>query len=870
MHPIDIAQDDVVQIGIDEYQLLGWTLYRDGRIQSFRIDSGETRFDEQVFEADQVVSSSFLVSDDIAAFGLVDGTVQLARIGFETKILDAEDLDAATLEALRSVAVTNYGRGVIEPTPGGQYRSQELLVERTVASKVASGPIVRMVHTMTSGGPLVMALVDNSVPAPAVVVDPDAEPGAIEADGAMEAADVADPDAETDDVAVADDAVADADRPRFELLALGWNESTNFLTGEVSISLREPVRLPFDEDTPPDFLRVNNAGTETYLVWKDGRMVQLATRDLAATTVSERGSLLPPGRGETLTFFEPILGGNTYMWGTSSGRLEAGFPVRAAEADLDAYGLYDAQRPDDAVFAFARTKSLADADSAPISKGSSARSRMSFAGFDNGEIRLYNITNASEVMRTKLPEAAAVLAVVMSPKEDGLLAATPSGLYHANLDPRFPEAGFSAFFRPVWYEGYAEPDSIWQSSSGTDDFEMKLGLMPLVFGTLKATFYSMLFGAPLALLAALFTSEFLHGRVKGYLKPSIELMASLPSVVLGFLAALVFAPYVETVVPATLGLMLTLPVTLLLGAYLWQLLPPDKSIVWAPWRFAVMVVLIPVGVLFAGLIGPIAEGWLFGGDIKGWLSWAPGAGLDDERFATATGGWMLLFVPLSALVVAIGSDRFVNPRMRDMSARLDRQQFAALDLAKFVGALVATIILAYGLSVIVSALGFDPRGSFVDTYVQRNALIVGFAMGFAIIPIIYTISEDALSTVPEHLRSASLGAGATTWQTATRVVIPVAMSGLFSALMVGLGRAVGETMIVLMAAGNTPIMEWNVFAGFRTLSANIAVELPEAVRGDTHYRTLFLAALVLFLMTFVVNTIAEVIRQRFRKRAYQL
>jgi phosphate transport system permease protein len=158
----------------------------------------------------------------------------------------------------------------------------------------------------------------------------------------------------------------------------------------------------------------------------------------------------------------------------------------------------------------------------------------------------------------------------------------------------------------------------------------------------------------------------------------------------------------------------------------------------------------------------------------------------------------------------------------------------------------------------------------LDIYVQRNALIVGFVMGFAIIPIIYTLSDDALSSVPEHLRSASLGAGATQWQTATRIIIPTAMSGLFSALMIGLGRAVGETMIVLMALGNTPIMDWNIFNGARTLSANIAVELPEAVRNSTHYRTLFLAALVLFTMTFVLNTVAELVRLRFRKRAYQL
>ena len=102
------------------------------------------------------------------------------------------------------------------------------------------------------------------------------------------------------------------------------------------------------------------------------------------------------------------------------------------------------------------------------------------------------------------------------------------------------------------------------------------------------------------------------------------------------------------------------------------------------------------------------------------------------------------------------------------------------------------------------------------------------------------------------------------------VILPTAMSGLFSALMIGLGRAVGETMVVLMAAGNTPVLEWNVFNGFRTLSANIAVELPEAVRNSTHYRTLFLSALVLFVMTFVINTFAEIVRIRFRRRAREL
>jgi phosphate transport system permease protein len=143
-------------------------------------------------------------------------------------------------------------------------------------------------------------------------------------------------------------------------------------------------------------------------------------------------------------------------------------------------------------------------------------------------------------------------------------------------------------------------------------------------------------------------------------------------------------------------------------------------------------------------------------------------------------------------------------------------------------------------------------------------------MSFAIIPLVFTIADDALTSVPDHLRSASLGAGATPWQTAVRVILPAAASGIFSAVMIGLGRAVGETMIVLMAAGNTPIMDWNVFTGFETLSAAIATELPEAARNSTHYRVLFVAALALFAITFLVNSAAELIRQRFRRRALEL
>ncbi|MCK6461367.1 MAG: ABC transporter permease subunit [Planctomycetes bacterium] len=373
----------------------------------------------------------------------------------------------------------------------------------------------------------------------------------------------------------------------------------------------------------------------------------------------------------------------------------------------------------------------------------------------------------------------------------------------------------------------------------------------------------MLFGAPLAILAAIFTSEFLAGATKARVKPIIETMASLPSVVLGFLAAIVIAHQVEGSVPEVLSCFVTIPFALLLGANLWQSLPGQgRRGRLRSWRIVFLFVMAVAGVGLGFLAGPVVERQLFAGDIKAWL---------HGQVGTGTGAWMFLMLPASAVLVAFAMAWFVNPALRTISRDWGAGAMARAELLKFLAGSLAVLLLSVLLSLFLThVFGWDPRGAFVGTYVQRNALVVGFVMGFAIIPIIYTISEDALSGVPEHLRAASLAAGATAWQTAVRIILPTAMSGIFSALMVGFGRAVGETMIVLMAAGNTPVLEWNVFNGFRTLSANIAVEMPEAVQGSTHYRTLFLAALVLFAMTFAVNTVAEAVRLRVRKRAYEL
>jgi phosphate transport system permease protein len=150
---------------------------------------------------------------------------------------------------------------------------------------------------------------------------------------------------------------------------------------------------------------------------------------------------------------------------------------------------------------------------------------------------------------------------------------------------------------------------------------------------------------------------------------------------------------------------------------------------------------------------------------------------------------------------------------------------------------------------------------------RLNAFLGGVAMSLAVIPIIFTVSEDALAAVPKYLREASLALGATRWQTALFVTLPAATPGVFAAVLLGFGRAFGETMIVLMATGNAALLSANLFEPVRTMSATIGAEMAEVVFGDTHYNVLFLLGAILFIFTFTLNAVAEVfIRQRLLKR----
>lgn len=792
-----------LHFAVDEYLAMAWALYPEGRLVVFRLADGQPLSESFPFgEAPSPALTAFSSSPGSTSFaaGFADGSVRLGEIGFKNRFLDP-DAQTASLNELAVGESVRLAQGVVTKTPAGQLRVQELVAEFGEPLRVGStAPIRLLAHASTPSGPIFCKWSEDG-----------------------------------------------------SLLLSQVQTKRNMLTGKTTSSARS-AELPYEarESGPPSHLLLSGLGASVLLAWSGGSALTFPTHSFSSPGEARPLDLFSAA-GARLDALSPMIGSISFVVGDDKGAADVWFPVRdeSEGGDGEAFPV--------------RARSLPPGESPVVALAPSSRSRALAVAYADGTVRLVHATSNKLLASFKIDipaeSGSAPVALALAPKDDGLVAFTAGGLWTWSIDLLHPEATARALFGPVWYEGYPKPEYVWQSSSGTDDFEPKLSLIPLIFGTIKATLYSALFGVPLALLAAICTSEFLPRRWRTPVKSTVELMAALPSVVLGFLAALIIAPFVERWLPAILATFLTLPVTLVLGACFWQLLPRPLYLRLSRFRAAAVLLALAAGVAAATLVGPQLQHLLFAGDIKLWL---------DGGRGTAVGGWaMLLYPPLAVLVGFIVGLR-LRPAISRRMHGVSRFGLALVDLGIVAGSIAAALALVVGLAFLLSAAGFDPRGGVLGTYIQRNTFVVGFVMGFAIIPIIYTIAEDALVSVPDHLRSASLAAGATQWQTVSRIVLPTAMSGVFSAIMVGLGRAVGETMIVLMAAGNTPILEWNIFSGFRTLSANLAVELPEAVRGSTHYRTLFLAALVLFLMTFAVNSVAEVVRRRYQRRSHQL
>jgi len=510
-------------------------------------------------------------------------------------------------------------------------------------------------------------------------------------------------------------------------------------------------------------LLLNAAGSILVAGSDAGHLLRWDLTDLEDPILTDRVPAVAEGRAVTAMTW--LHGEFTVALGDETGAVSGWFPVAGAEdgpARLTrVHRLPPSSTPIKALLPSPRGKSMVRID-------------------EGGGIWIDHFTTGKTLLHQDSASGARPVLGGLAQRANGLVTLDEKGTIRVmHLDMPHPEVSVGAYFGAVWYESYPEPAYVWQSSAGTDDFEPKLSLVPLIFGTLKATFYGMIFAAPLAVLGALYTSSLMHPALRRVIKPAFEIMGAVPTVVIGFLAALWLAPILHA---SLTGFLLTIGLLPLAGI---------AAMVAAEWvqgfriwhrrlrgnEFLVAIPMVLLAVYVSFLAGRALDGWLFGGGLPRWISETVG-------------------------------------------------------------------------------LPFD----------QRNSLIIAAALGFAVLPTIFTISDDALSNVPRHLTAASLALGASRWQTVWRVVLPSASPGIFAALMVGLGRAVGETMIVLMATGNTPIMDLSPFNGMRTLAANIAVEIPEAPHGGTLYRTLFLSAVLLFITTFALNSVAEVVRQRLRRK----
>ncbi len=446
-------------------------------------------------------------------------------------------------------------------------------------------------------------------------------------------------------------------------------------------------------------VRIDRGGAVLAAALNDDGLLYLGTDqgNVVSVDLSEVGTAAPATevtplsrRREAVTALTFLTGGYALAVGDSGGTTSVWFPRREHGA-----------------FRLRRSAAWEPGNGGTIrAMAVSGRDRGFIVLDEAGGLRWLYSTTGTELLAVpaRLPKTTAV---ALNRRADTMATLQDNGTvtFH-RLNSSYPEAGWAGFFRYILYEGYETAALVWQST-GSDASEPKLSLVPLIWGSIKAAVYALFFATPLALAAAMYLSQFAAPAWRARLKPAVEMLAAVPSVVIGFIAALWLAPVLE---------------------------------------------------------------------------------------------------------------RYLQPLLQN------------------------------------------------HPYDQRNSLVIAIAMGFAVIPTVFSLAEDAISAVPPSLSAASLALGASKWQTVLHVVLPTASPGIFTAVMLGFGRAVGETMIVLMAAGNTPILSLSPFNGMRTLSANIAVEMPEAPVGGTLYRTLFLCALILFVMTLFINTAAEMFRHRLRTR----
>ena len=621
------------------------------------------------------------------------------------------------------------------------------------------------------------------------------------------------------------------------LLLVNFAREESLLGGSVEIT-RTEASLPYPA-SDVTHLVIDKDRQELYVVSEGG---YVAFFDIQDKTEPKLIQQLPITDSE-ITAIESLTGGISLLIGTADGRLSQWSLLRDEHNQEQLVKFRD----------FDRHKGK-------IVQIIPEYSRKGFIAIDDvGYVGIYHTTAQRTVLKERLSDSGYKRGAISPRASAAIFLDSHNKVDFYAVDNEHPEISWSSLWGKVQYENYPKPEYIWQSSSASNDFEPKFSLVPISFGTLKAAFYAMMIAIPLAIMGAVFTAQFMQPNMRRIVKPSVEIMEALPTVILGFLAGLWLAPYVEENLLGIFLMLLTMPFGIILAAYVWHRLPQQfRFLIPDGWEGALLIpAIILIGWATLSL-GPVLELYWFGGDVTHYGNHL-GPLLDHYLYLIIA---LLLFPFLYTLA----------NRAKFVTRHVDKIESEGMRSTTYLAvAGLACLILGLLLTPLMDRIFFggDPVAYFKDASIafdQRNSIVVGLAMGFAVIPTIFSIAEDALFAVPKHLINGSLALGATPWQTLVRVVLLTASPGIFSAVMIGLGRAVGETMIVLMATGNTPVMDFSIFQGMRTLSANIAVEMPESEVASTHYRVLFLAALVLFAFTFIFNTLAEIVRQRLRRK----
>ncbi|NLW03733.1 MAG: phosphate ABC transporter permease, partial [Pseudomonadaceae bacterium] len=386
-----------------------------------------------------------------------------------------------------------------------------------------------------------------------------------------------------------------------EVLLTKVEQRTNFITGA---SVETIKQLHFPSQISYKRLLIAPEARYIFALTASGQLDVYNTQNLNSIALDHSVQLATANQQVTQLIFQ--LGQQSLLVGNNQGQISQWFMVRNAD---------NAQR-----LTHIRTLKLGDA---PIAFLEAEQRRKGFVAIDTtGRAGVFNTTAEKKALDLQLLTDSKPALISLAPRASMLLVQDNQGVVHNfAIDNQHPETSLKSLWGKVWYEGYEEPEYTWQSSSASTEFEPKFSLTPLAFGTLKAAFYAMLLSVPLAVCGAMYTAYFMAPAVRNKVKPVIELMEALPTVILGFFAGLFLAPFMESHLTGVFALLVIMPLGILTFAFAWAQLPAKiRHLVPENWHLVLVIPLVVFLSWFSFVMSQPLEIWFFAGDMRNWLT----------------------------------------------------------------------------------------------------------------------------------------------------------------------------------------------------------------------------------------------------------